>query len=78
MLPVKGCSPKENILVIGAYIIKILKEDEGERHSSEKIIKNISKDLAISEDHVILSLDWLYIINALSYDERGIYLYGID
>lgn len=78
MLPVKGCSTKENILVIGAYIIKILNEDEGERHSSEKITKHIFKDLAISEDYVILSLDWLYIINALNYDERGIYLNGID
>lgn len=78
MLPTKGSSPKENILVIGSSIIKTLKERKGKGSSLELLIKDTSKVLSVSTDHVILSLDWLYIINAIRHDNEGIYLNGID
>lgn len=78
MLPTKGSSPKENILVIGSFIIKTLKERKEKNSSLEQLIKNTSQNLNVSADHVILSLDWLYIINAVIHDNKGIRLNGID
>lgn len=78
MLPTRGSSPKENVLVIGAYIIKLLIDCKGNSSSLEKIIKKTCKNLSVSTDHVILSLDWLYIINAVNHNDEGVHLNGIN
>lgn len=65
MIPVKGCDPEINIVRIGA---KILEQLVIESSSIESIISTYSVKYAVSIDHIILSLDWLFVINAISFD----------
>lgn len=62
MIPILGCDPQINVLFIGAEIIKILLKKP---YTIEEVISEITKMFDISIDHVILSLDWLYTINAI-------------
>lgn len=65
MIPSPGCDPKINILVIGGALIKILKEGS---LTETKLIQRCVTENAVSADHVILSLDWLYMISAIKTD----------
>lgn len=65
MIPVKGCDPEINIVSIGA---KILEQLLIESSSIESMISTNSVKYAVSIDHIILSLDWLFAINAISFD----------
>ena len=65
MIPVKGCDPEVNIVSIGA---KILEQLALGSLSVESIISTYSARYTVSIDHIILSLDWLFAINAISFD----------
>jgi hypothetical protein len=69
MIPNSGCDPNINIIKIGAYLLSILKRNPC---NTIKLIDNCANDLAISVDHVILSLDWLYTISAININEDEI------
>jgi hypothetical protein len=75
MIPSLGTDPKINILTIGAEILKIL---IGNSSSVENILGSAPKQLGVSIDHVILSLDWLFSINAIFLDDEEIYINEAD
>lgn len=65
MIPIKGSDPKINVVSIGA---KILDGLAAEKAGVEHIILSYSSTLDVSVDHIILSLDWLFAINAINCD----------
>lgn len=74
MLPVNGSNPKINILYIGAYILKKL---NNQTHKSMKILdlfRILTRELSISIDHIILALDWLYMISAIDRNKKEVYI----
>jgi hypothetical protein len=74
MLPVNGSNPKINILYIGAYILKKL---NNQTHKSMKILdlfRILTRELSISIDHIILALDWLYMISAIDGNKKEVYI----
>lgn len=63
MIPEIGCSPKINILTIGARVICTLKEGPLE---IDDLLLSLPKELDISMDHIILTTDWLFLLGILS------------
>lgn len=63
MIPKIDVDPNLNIVVIGAYILQKLKIDKC--INLDSLIETVSIELSLSIDHIILSLDWLYIINSI-------------
>jgi hypothetical protein len=63
MIPELGCSPKLNILTIGANVIDALKEGPLE---IDDLLINLPKVLDVSMDHIILTMDWLFSMGILS------------
>ncbi|MEJ2765615.1 ABC-three component system middle component 6 [Photobacterium sp. MCCC 1A19761] len=63
MIPIEGCDPKLNVLYIGG---KILEEISGGGVDLDYLIKEMSKKYNVSTDHIILTLDWLFIISAIN------------
>lgn len=78
MLPVKGCNPEINILYIGARILKKIDENKNKRIPIKILYETITKELSVSVDHVILSLDWLYVVSAISYQGKEVFINEID
>lgn len=74
MLPVKGTSPKINILYIGAYILKKLNNQAYKRMNIVDLFKVLTRELSISIDHIILALDWLYMISAIDGNKKEVYI----
>lgn len=72
MLPSNGCHPEINVLFIGGYILKILEQQQS--INIELLFKKGSSELKVSTDHMILALDWLYIISAINYKKNEIIL----
>jgi len=70
MLPSSGCHPEINVLFIGGFILNTLKE-----HKSIDITVLFEKGndvLEVSTDHMVLALDWLYVISAIDYKNNEI------
>jgi hypothetical protein len=65
MIPRNGCDPEINIVIIGAKILRKVAED---KPSLEEILTDCASELQVSIDHVILSLDWLFSINAIDFN----------
>lgn len=74
MLPVNGSNPRINILYIGAYILKELNNQPNKRIEILKLFEIVTKNLSISIDHIILALDWLYIISAIKGNMKEVYI----
>ncbi|HHQ2584333.1 TPA: ABC-three component system middle component 6 [Providencia rettgeri] len=74
MLPIKGSHPKMNVLYIGGFILEKLHERKKKCMTITQLIKIASKELSVSVDHIILTLDWLYIISAIGYNEKEIFI----
>lgn len=62
MIPSVACDPKINVIYIGGKILLNLKECH---MSVDELLNDISQELDVSIDHVILSLDWLFTISAI-------------
>ncbi|WP_109392940.1 ABC-three component system middle component 6 [Proteus terrae] len=74
MLPTKGSHPEMNVLYIGGFILKTLNENKRKRMTITQLMKIGSKELSVSVDHIILTLDWLYIISAIGYNKKEIFI----
>ncbi|WP_109407376.1 ABC-three component system middle component 6 [Proteus genomosp. 4] len=74
MLPIKGSHPKMNVLYIGGFILENLHKHKKKRMTITQLMKIGSKELSVSVDHIILTLDWLYIISAIGYNEKEIFI----
>ncbi|MCD9501666.1 hypothetical protein GLP37_05695 [Photobacterium phosphoreum] len=74
MLPTKGSNPEVNVLYIGGFILKKLHERKRKRMTITQLMKVGTKELSISVDHIILALDWLYIISAIGYDSNEVFI----
>jgi hypothetical protein len=72
MLPSNGCHPEINVLFIGGFILKTLKEHKN-INTTALFIKG-NNELNVSTDHMILALDWLYVISAIDYKNNEITL----
>lgn len=74
MLPVNGSNPKINILYIGAYILKKLNNQTNKSMKIVDVFKILTRELSISIDHIILALDWLYMISAIDGNKKEVYI----
>lgn len=63
MIPDLGCSPKINVLTIGAEILTRL---SNEPIAINDLLYNLPKELDLSIDHIILSTDWLFALGTIS------------
>lgn len=71
MIPRRGCDPEINIVSMGAKILEILKRNS---LTLEKILIEGSSELSVSTDHIILTLDWLFLIKAIDFDGVGVFI----
>jgi len=78
MLPTKGTPPELNVLFIGGYILKKLNNTNNKRISILKLMDLGTKELSISVDYMILTLDWLYIISAINHNGKEVFINEID
>lgn len=62
MIPNSGCDPDINVVIIGAKILEKIKNGV---FDIESIMTECSIELNLSADHIILSLDWLFLIGAI-------------
>lgn len=74
MLPTKGCHPELNVLYIGGFILKKLHERRSKRMSISQLMRVGTKELSITVDYIILALDWLYIISAIGYNRKEVFI----
>ena len=74
MLPTKGSYPEMNVLYIGGFILKELHDRKRKRMTITQLMKIGNKELSVSVDYIILALDWLYIISAISYDSKEVFI----
>lgn len=73
MIPNMSCHKEANVIVLGAIILNKLKKTE--LMSLEDLILLFSnKKKKISVDHIILTCDWLYAINAIDYNKNGVWI----
>lgn len=75
MLPSPGCDPETNVLVLGAKILKKISSEEVE---IDWLLEVFSSEIGVSVDHVILSLDWLYMIGAVYIEGERIRAYEVN
>jgi hypothetical protein len=62
MIPSAGCDPRINVVRIGAHLLNMLNSGPADLRN---LLEQCSADFGVSVDHVILSLDWLYMIAAI-------------
>lgn len=62
MIPNPGCHPSINIVFIGAILIALLINFD----DIDEVIIIAVNTLDVSYDHVLLSLDWLFLIGAIN------------
>lgn len=75
MLPSPGCDPEINVVVLGA---KVLKKISSENVEVDWLLESFSTEVGVSVDHIILSLDWLYMIGAVYIEGERIRAYEIN
>lgn len=68
MIPSVGCDPDLNVISIGASILNRLK---GGAIGLDELLNKLPARLGVSVDHVILTVDWLYTIRAVNYNDNG-------
>ena len=73
MIPKIDVDPNINIVVIGAYILKKIKFENS--ISLNDLIEISCYELSLSIDHIILAIDWLYIINSISINISNMEIY---
>ncbi|PSU36221.1 ABC-three component system middle component 6 [Photobacterium lutimaris] len=68
MILTKGANPEINVVYIGAFVLKHLHESRGHKMKITRLMKLGERELSISIDHMILTLDWLYAISAIKHN----------
>ncbi|MFM5553204.1 ABC-three component system middle component 6 [Aeromonas veronii] len=56
---------------MGAKILEILKRNS---LTLDEILIEGSSELSVSTDHIILTLDWLFLIKAIDFDGVGVFI----
>ncbi|EHU1483712.1 ABC-three component system middle component 6 [Acinetobacter baumannii] len=64
MIPKSGADPNINIIVIGGFLLNEIQNKKS--INIDKLIYLAIEELDLSIDHIILSLDWLFIIKAIT------------
>jgi hypothetical protein len=72
MILTKGANPEINVVYIGAFVINRLQESKGRKMKITILMKLGESELSISIDHMILTLDWLYTISAIKYNNNEV------
>lgn len=72
MLPVPGCDPNVNVVVLGAKILVLLGSHS---RSISFLLLELPGELGVSSDHIILTLDWLFMIDAIYVTEEEVCRY---
>jgi len=72
MIPSNGCHPEINVLFIGGYVLEQIRSEK--RLGINVLFEKGVSELKISVDHMMLALDWLYIISAINIDNNEITL----
>lgn len=67
MLPLPGCDPRVNIVVLGARLIDELRTNDCR---VDRLLFELPSKLNVSTDHVILTLDWLFAISVINIDQE--------
>jgi len=75
MIPKLGCSPRINILTIGAKILEQLKADPIE---IDELLLIMPKTLGVSMDHIILTTDWLFSLESINIDDGKVVMNEIN
>lgn len=65
-------SPKDSLYYIGAFLLKILKNEKNEIEINELLRKAKEQNINISLFYY--ALDWLYLISLIEVKEERIYL----
>lgn len=71
MLPSPGCDPKINVVRIGAFLLESLLDGPSD---ISDLLRRCSTALQVSIDHVILSLDWLFMISAIQIKNEEVHI----
>ncbi|EKL9827471.1 hypothetical protein PTB20_000438 [Vibrio alginolyticus] len=72
MILTKGANPEINVVYIGAFVLKRLQESRGHKMKITRLMRLGEKELSISIDHMILTLDWLYTISAIKHNDTEV------
>ena len=73
MIPNIGCDPDRNIVKLGSIILEALKSNS---LTTYEILSTLPKELGVSVDHIILTLDWLYAIDSISIKDEEITIHA--
>jgi len=71
MIPIRGCDPEINVVSIGAKILEKLLNCS---LSLEDLLSECKTEFEVSIDHIILSLDWLFMIKAIKFDGGEVFI----
>lgn len=74
MIPNKGSNPEINIVYIGAFVLKRLHETKSRKMKIVHLMKLGEKELSISVDHMLLTLDWLFTISAITHKKDEVFI----
>ncbi|HDI3135375.1 hypothetical protein DLR60_14840 [Vibrio tarriae] len=74
MIPTKGSNPEINIVYIGAFVLKRLHETKSSKMKIARLMKLGERELSISIDHMLLTLDWLFTISAITYKNDEVFI----
>ena len=74
MIPTKGSNPEINIVYIGAFVLKQLHEKKSRRMKITRLMKLGESELSISIDHMLLTLDWLFTISAITHTNDEVFI----
>lgn len=73
MIPKIGTSPQINVVTIGAKILIYLSQ-KNQYCIIDDLFEYFQENSNLSLDHIILSLDWLYTIKAISIKDNQVFI----
>lgn len=65
-------NPQNQIYYIGGLILNILKQQNDVCFSYMEVFEVLNKEHKVSIGLYTLSLDWLYLLGTISYNENGL------
>ena len=65
-------NPQNQIYYIGGLILNILKQQKNVAFSYMDVFETLNKEHRVSINLYTLSLDWLYLLGTINYNEKGL------
>ena len=65
-------NPQNQIYYIGGLILNILKQQNDVSFSYLDVFENLNNEHKVSISLYTLSLDWLYLLGTIKYNEKGL------